>query len=84
MAGTMVHEFTHISLKTGDDAYHCVLRFKDLKGNPKNGARALALALVPGAALLNADSYRCWVEDVGVSWGTPFAENDIRIRPPGR
>ena len=53
MAGIMLHEYTHLSLKTKDAPFDCP---------------AVARALVPGAALFNADSYRCWAEDAAIGW----------------
>lgn len=57
MVGAMVHEFTHITLRTNDPAYGCV------------GAAGLARTgpLVPAVvALDNADNYRCFVEAVAI------------------
>ena len=53
MAGIMLHEYTHLALKTGDSKFDCP---------------SVARSLVPGAALFNADSYRCWAEDAAVGW----------------
>lgn len=62
MAGVMVHEFSHIASNRliRDDAYLCNWQGPEWKP----GARSLSL--VPGAALFNADSYRCWAEDAYV------------------
>lgn len=84
MAGVMVHEFSHITLRTKDDAYNCVIEYKDSEGNRQKGALKLLRGNAPGFALFNADSYRCWVEDVATAWGSEYAEKDIRIMPPGR
>jgi hypothetical protein len=35
----------------------------------KPSATEIAKSLVPGAALFNADSYRCWVEDAALNFG---------------
>ena len=53
MAGIMLHEYTHLALKTKDAPFDC---------------HAVAKSLVPGAALFNADSYRCWGEDAAIGW----------------
>ena len=54
MPGVMVHEFAHISVRAIDSEYNC--------------RKGTALSIVPGAALINADNYRCWVEDAAVGW----------------
>ena len=54
----MLHEFTHLAIKARDDAYECA---------PKS-VLGLAKGLIPGAALFNADSYRCWAEDTAIGW----------------
>jgi predicted SprT family Zn-dependent metalloprotease len=62
LAGILLHEYTHLSLKTRDQRYSC---------HPE-GARVI-LQQLAGPALLalgNADSYRCWAEEYTV--GTPL------------
>jgi RHS repeat-associated protein len=51
LPGLFVHEYSHISLGSKDPHYGCT-----------TGAAAY-LRRIPGNALLNADSYRCWAED---------------------
>lgn len=58
MGGIMLHEFTHLAIRTRDDEYECA---------PKS-VLALAMASIPGTALFNADSYRCWAEDTYLNW----------------
>lgn len=58
-AGVMLHEFTHLTFNAKDNRYSCV----------KAGVLELAAALIPGAGLFNADSYRCWAEDSWVGGG---------------
>jgi RHS repeat-associated protein len=64
MPGLMVHEFTHISLRTGDRAYQCSFSYRDDANRSRLGVGATAI--VPGLNLTIADSYRCWVEDAAV------------------
>jgi RHS repeat-associated protein len=66
MAGIMVHEFTHISLRTRDQAYLC-----DYKGG--FGKRGV-LTLLPGFAFANADNYRCWVRDAALGFGNAWLD----------
>jgi hypothetical protein len=73
MAGAMVHEFTHASVGTKDNAYSCTAKnvqrdpnggrpvIKRGAGHPDNRASKLPL--------LNADSYRCWVEESAIGYG---------------
>ena len=54
--GIMVHEFTHITLKTKDHDYGC--------------KPATSLLLSSGKlAVRNADSYRCWTEESVLGFG---------------
>ena len=82
MAGLMVHEFAHISIRANDDAYNCVPFY--FQPDPKSGKLSLkagvqALKIIPGFGLFTADTYRCWVEDAAVSGGAAYVENDIAI-----
>ncbi len=67
MAGVLVHEFMHITSNRliRDEGYGCNGRL--VIGKPS--ATEIAKSLVPGAALFNADSYRCWVEDAALNFG---------------
>jgi RHS repeat-associated protein len=56
LPGLFVHEYSHISLGSKDPHYGCT-----------TGAAAY-LRRIPGNALLNADSYRCWAEDTSTGW----------------
>lgn len=55
--GIMVHEFSHIAARTKDNAYNC------------GTGKLNRLKNIPGKALRNADSYRCWAEDSALGWG---------------
>ncbi|MBI3795626.1 MAG: PASTA domain-containing protein, partial [Deltaproteobacteria bacterium] len=73
MAGVMVHEFTHISIHTNDDAYNCVSYYSGSLGARISGVYTGAghPGFISSALpLRNADSYECWVEDSAV--GTPL------------
>lgn len=60
MPGVLLHEFTHLAVKTRDNAYECA-------PIPKS-VLALVQAANPIEALANADSYRCWAEAPALGW----------------
>ena len=55
MPGIMLHEFSHLAAGTVDNAYYC-------------GSNKLLALIGAGTAVFNADSYRCWAEDVALGW----------------
>jgi hypothetical protein len=65
MPGVMVHEFTHLTLRTNDRAYQCTFSYRNSAGELKFGVEATAI--VSGLNLTIADAYRCWVEDSAVA-----------------
>jgi RHS repeat-associated protein len=62
--GVMLHEFTHLATNTKDAKYQCT------KSGVGSLTEAFTLNKVPGVALYNADSYRCWGEDTAI--GSPI------------
>ncbi|MGC4080826.1 MAG: RHS repeat-associated core domain-containing protein [Vicinamibacterales bacterium] len=80
-SGTMLHEFSDASLGTDDLAYGCETG-RAISGTWQSGAKAYASRL-PGFALVNADSYRCWGEDAYLGYtGSGAAKGNIVERIP--
>jgi hypothetical protein len=73
MTGAMVHEFSHASVGTKDNAYSCTT--KNVQNDPQSGKRVFKRGAghpdnrASPFAFKNADSYRCWVEDSAIGNG---------------